>query len=134
MRIFKQLTIADQQATKGYSTKGRWWSRRWRGRGRAWGYFMWGLRRILCIRWVLDLLWHMWNLVPRQVREDHTCKSGAHQAVQMPVLQQQQKKPDVKYIVSHSPCPTPTMLLIMACFCSAFMLFISAPCACLTRF
>ena len=61
-----------------------------RGGRRTWRYFMWGLWGQLCVGWVLDLLWHMWDLVPWQVREDNTCQSWAHQAVQMPILQQQE--------------------------------------------
>lgn len=73
-------------ATKGWGGGTGWGG--WGGWAR--GYFMWGVWRELCRRRVLDLLRHMWKVVPWQVREDHSCQSWAHQAVQMPIMQQQE--------------------------------------------
>ena len=38
---------------------------------------------------VLDRVRHLREVVSREVREDHACASGAHQAVQVPGVQQQ---------------------------------------------
>lgn len=43
--------------------------RRWRG---TWWHLVWCLWRELCIRWILDMLWYMWEVVPWQVCQDHS--------------------------------------------------------------
>lgn len=71
-------------------TRKRWrrWLRRGRWRGTR-GYSLWCLWRKLCIRRVLDLLWHMWEMVPWEVCEDHSSEGWTYQAVQVPIVQQQ---------------------------------------------
>jgi len=88
---FKAARIGiSEQVFKDNAAEGRGWRSSGGGRWRwAWRCALRGMWWKLCIWRVLDLLWCLREMVSRQVCENNTCKSWAHQAIQMPFLQQQ---------------------------------------------
>lgn len=82
-RLWTRQIFKNAAKGRGWGTGwGRWWG--------AWGYYVWRLWGELCFRWILDLLRHMWEVVSWKMREDNSCQSWAHQALQVPCMQQQE--------------------------------------------
>ena len=87
-----RLCIAEIKwwAIKNEPKAGRWELRggwRWARRNLLWE--LWG--KLQC-QWVLDRLWHLREVVPREVRKNNTGQGGKYQAVQMPFLQHQEEQ------------------------------------------
>ena len=100
MILFWHWTFGEYTATpirtqlkgpEAATSKGRRgeWRGGWGTTGRPWEHAVRRMRPKL--RWLLDLLWPVWEMVPWQVREDHPSQSGTHQAVQVPLLHRQQE-------------------------------------------